>query len=1114
MPGESDLWKDDMPPNKHPLPPILVVLAGLLLTLLAIPSVAANPSTGLAVAASAAPDKGPIGWDTLRRLDRLPHLSPGTQTRQFSSFDRTGGNSHDGFSGRYSCLRTTSTGCLIAEDSGAGEISSIWFTRDGGNVSATGRITIELDGRTVVSDSLQSLVNGSKGAPFVHPLVANADQTSGGVYIKVPMPYRQSMRIHVQNNPYFHHVTYRHFTDAVGVQTFDPADRAQDVIDRLKAAGTKDPKPAQPGAVTENKSIALAAGASTDVTRLSGPGSISALRVRIRDDQDSDEVLAGLRLRAQFDGRATVDSPVGEFFGSGLGENPVKSLLFAMDPAASGWYSTWWPMPYRGEAKISLVNGSGRAVSGIDVQVTSAGNAVWDQALLPGGTAGHFTTESRSGGTVPDEDWLFADRTGRGKFVGVSHTMEGRVPDGNTRQYLEGDERVQVDGALTPQVHGTGAEDFYEAGWYFNRGTFSAPVNGNTAHELRTGGCTHECDAAYRLMLSDAVDYSTGIRFGIEHGAQNDAAARYGSTAYLYTQPSFGTHRTAVVDIGDADGRTAADYRESAAATSATLLSVYEGDLDEELIRDTVRSTAGTLSFQLPVNAANQGVLLRRTSDQRQAGQAARVLVDGAAVGEWRQPLGNATQRWLSDTYALPASATAGKSTVRVELQPVAGVPAWTAARYAADSLIPASRADASVPANTAPSAVGGTDHAVHLSWPEPSDDTGVREYRVYGSASRPVPVGAGTLLGTTTSLGFTHGPIAARKTWNYRVVAVDMAGRTADAGAEVTAQTSTPTVSDVDKDGYDDAVVFTRGTAADVYVSLSDGAGRFVQDGWKWNDYFAVGQEIPLTGDFDGDGRDDAVTFTRGSSADVYVSLSDGSRFGPGAKWHDYFAANSEYPAVGDFNGDGKDDIATFTRGNEGDVYVALSDGTGFVDSRLWHDHFSLGNEIPAVGDFDGDGKDDIATFTRGDNADVFVSLSSGSIFRQDGWRWHDFFAVGNEIPAVGDFDGDGRDDIATFTRGDSADVYVSLSDGSRFVQWSWKWHDAIAGGSQVPGVGDFNGDGRADVTAFNRGSEADATVALSDGGALGPARRWHHNFAIGAEWPRPSAVEVTDLF
>lgn len=171
-------------------------------------------------AAADAAAKGPVGWDVYRRLDRLPELTRGVQTHQFSSFDRTGGND-DGFNGTYSCLRQTPDGCVVAEASGPGEVDSIWFTRDGGDVHRTGNVKIELDGRTVLDAPLQDVVDGKLGAPFVFPVVANADQSSGGVYIKAPMPYRQHMVITTTNNPDFYHVTYRKFADGNGVQTFN-----------------------------------------------------------------------------------------------------------------------------------------------------------------------------------------------------------------------------------------------------------------------------------------------------------------------------------------------------------------------------------------------------------------------------------------------------------------------------------------------------------------------------------------------------------------------------------------------------------------------------------------------------------------------------------------------------------------------------------------------------------------------------------------------------------------------------------------------------------------------------------------------------------------------------
>jgi hypothetical protein len=305
---------------------------------------------------------------------------------------------------------------------------------------------------------------------------------------------------------------------------------------------------------------------------------------------------------------------------------------------------------------------------------------------------------------------------------------------------------------------------------------------------------------------------------------------------------------------------------------------------------------------------------------------------------------------------------------------------------------------------------------------------------------------------------------------------------------------------TDFDGDGRDDVVSFTQGSLADVYVALSTGTG-FAGTSVKWHDFFAPAGETPLTGDFDGDGRDDVVTFTQGSLADVYVALSTGSSFGAGLKWHDHFAPAGEVPATGDVNGDGRDDIVTFTRGAAADVWVALSTGTGFGPGVRWHDYFAVGGEFPAVGDFDGDGRDDIATFTRGDAGDVFVALSNGSAFVGTTVKWHDLFALGAEQPRVGDFDGDGRDDIATFTNNAAADVFVALSTGSGFAGTTVKWHEFFATAGEFPYVGDYDGDGATDVVTFTLGALSDVYVALSDRARFGPGLKWHDYFGLSGE-------------
>ncbi|TDE56974.1 DUF2961 domain-containing protein [Nonomuraea mesophila] len=777
----------------------------------------AQPATG----------KGPVGWEIYRRLDRLPELTTGVQTKQFSSFDRTADN-NDGFEGTYSCLSTSESGCVIAEHTGAGEVQALWFTRDGGDVTRTGTITIELDGRKVVEASLQDLVNGELGAPFTYPLVGNADQSSGGVYVEVPMPYRTSMRITTEHNPLFYHVSYRTFADAEGVRTFDPSDQARDVIDRLKAGG--DPKPALPGARTQDTAIDLAPGRSIRLARTRGSGLLSQIRLRLpqaeqvlpeteadegrafgkggssaftvaidpgndgvrltrridpaigkqvakvlvdgeevaqwppsttgasgmwaeesvdlpasatqgkskitvknvfhSSDLDyneftywvdsggertdtvdvgdaadeaahgytitgqtwqgertfafpmeeeqlarvkaAQEVLQKLRLRITFDGERTVDAPVGEFFGSGHAMMPVRSLMYAVD-AGTSTMSAWWPMPYRKGATVELHNGSGRAVEG-EASVTSAHRPM-------AGNVGYFGAQSHAGATTPGKSWPFLKATGQGKFVGVSHTMRGPT----NRNYLEGDERVHVDGSRTPQIHGTGSEDFYQAGWYFNRETFNTPFHGNPVHLAPATGCPGEsdCTSAYRLMIGDAVPFGSSITFDIEHGWTNNVEGVYSSTAYWYGSGRASARRTDALTVGDPASERAHRYTGEGEVT--TLESAFEGDLDNaDTMKATQRVTERPLTFRLRIERGNHGVELRRTSDQSLAGQRAEVTVNGRRLPDWVQPLGNDNRRWLEDTYQIPASATRGEGEITVRLTPRTP---WSAASYTAWSL-------------------------------------------------------------------------------------------------------------------------------------------------------------------------------------------------------------------------------------------------------------------------------------------------------------------------------------------------------------------------------------------------------------------------------------------
>jgi hypothetical protein len=307
------------------------------------------------------------------------------------------------------------------------------------------------------------------------------------------------------------------------------------------------------------------------------------------------------------------------------------------------------------------------------------------------------------------------------------------------------------------------------------------------------------------------------------------------------------------------------------------------------------------------------------------------------------------------------------------------------------------------------------------------------------------------------------------------------------------------------------------------------------------WHSFFTLAGGVPLVGDFNGDGMDDFVSFTQQKQYDVggkiignapvWVALSDGTRFGSMQLWHTFFSLKGETPLIGDFDGNGMDDIATVTHnpyydaaGNKvGDavVWVALSDGTKFGPSKIWHTSFSPKGEVPLVGNFDGDaaGTDDLVSFAQKaqydasgkiiGNAPVRVVLSDGAKFGPS-YVWHTFFSLAPEIPRVGDLNLDGKDDVVTFLRDNptndqNRDIYVAYSLGYKFDR-SATWLSQFVGSEQIPYIGTDGGTlgtitGRTNdykrfmptIYAFHANGSVHTTTVMSS-----PA------FPAGAPWER----------
>ncbi len=245
------------------------------------------------------------------------------------------------------------------------------------------------------------------------------------------------------------------------------------------------------------------------------------------------------------------------------------------------------------------------------------------------------------------------------------------------------------------------------------------------------------------------------------------------------------------------------------------------------------------------------------------------------------------------------------------------------------------------------------------------------------------------------------------------------------------------------------------------------------------------LGPSAIVSGDFNGDGRLDLAT-ANSASNDISVLLGNGDgTFQPQLK----FAAgkNPLFLATGDLNGDGRIDLVVVDEGTEyynetvpGSVMVLLGNGDGTFQAAI---ELAGGNlPFPAsvvVGDFNGDGRLDIAVADSGNvysggtvPAGVVVFLGNGDGTFQAPRRYDagDGSSLGEAKLVMGDFTGDGRLDLAT-SFPTLHEVSVLLGNGDGTFQPQLKF--ALPGVAGSLASGDFNDDGRLDlaVTTYPRG-------------------------------------------
>jgi len=308
----------------------------------------------------------------------------------------------------------------------------------------------------------------------------------------------------------------------------------------------------------------------------------------------------------------------------------------------------------------------------------------------------------------------------------------------------------------------------------------------------------------------------------------------------------------------------------------------------------------------------------------------------------------------------------------------------------------------------------------------------------------------------------------------------------------------STVAVADFNGDGQPDVAISSAHFSDNVSVLLSKGGGKFHDVA-----LYGVGTQ-PYSiakGDFNHDGKLDLVTANSGSN-DVSVLLGNGDGAFHAAVNYSVGKLPSSV-ATGDFNGDGNLDLAVANH-LDGTISILLGNADGTFQSAVSYP--ATTNAIALiVADLNRDGKLDLAVggVDASNENQVTVLLGNGDGTFQA--------AVNSLVPGtgidaigVGDFNGDGKRDLAVANYY-SNNVVIMLGNGDGTFQPAP--NTLTAGGPGSVAVGDFNGDGKADLAV---GVLAGNHVSIFLGKGDGTFQLLPVNYAVG---DNPDAITVADL-
>jgi hypothetical protein len=293
--------------------------------------------------------------------------------------------------------------------------------------------------------------------------------------------------------------------------------------------------------------VSVDPGKAATILDVQGAGVVTHLWFTINSEDHMH--LKNLVLRAWWDGERSpsIEVPIGDFFGLGLGEYyTYQSSLVAVAPMKA--LNAYFKMPFATAGRMTVANEGTIRTDNLYFAVDYV-----TLAALPG-DLGRFHAQYRQAAPCKgwSDDWaneyvpaindkknlngagnyVFMEATGKGHFVGVTHA----VLQNQDQWFGEGDDMIFIDGDALPTMNGTGTEDYYNGAWDFGGKEFANLHQGAPyiVDPERIGG--RYC--LYRWHTESPITFEKSIRVTMEHGHANHRSDNFYSAAFWYqTEP-------------------------------------------------------------------------------------------------------------------------------------------------------------------------------------------------------------------------------------------------------------------------------------------------------------------------------------------------------------------------------------------------------------------------------------------------------------------------------------------------------------------------------------------------------------------------------------------------